>query len=155
MRLYLVQHGEALPKEENPDRPLSPRGELDVARLAEFLGNAGVRVSRVIHSGKTRARQSAEILVEAVAPGREAVEVAGLAPKDEVEPFARQVKEWSEDAMVVGHLPFLGRLTPLLAACGAGDQVAAFRPGSVVCLERCDEAGVWSIAWMIRPELLV
>ena len=156
MRLYLVQHGEALSKEEDAERPLSPRGELDVARLAEFLGTAGARPSRVIHSGKLRARQSAEILADALAHGRDAVAASGLAPKDEVAPFARQVKEWSEDAMVVGHLPFLGRLATLLVAPGCGDEpVAAFLPGSVVCLERCDEAGVWRIAWMIRPELLV
>jgi hypothetical protein len=29
--------------------------------------------------------------------------------------------------------------------------LVAFRPGSLVCLERND--GHWEIAWMLRPEL--
>ncbi|GAB6043232.1 phosphohistidine phosphatase SixA [Endothiovibrio diazotrophicus] len=155
MRLYLVQHGEALSKEEDPERPLSPRGEVEVERLAGLLERAGVHVTRVIHSGKARARQSAEVLVRAVAPGRDAAAVAGIAPQDDVAAFARQVKEWCEDAMVVGHLPFLGRLAALLVAPGHDGPLLSLRPASVVCLERCDEEGAWSIVWMVRPELLV
>jgi phosphohistidine phosphatase len=37
----------------------------------------------------------------------------------------------------------------------AGDEhksVAAFVPGTVVCLER-DEANHWTIVWMVRPAL--
>ena len=30
--------------------------------------------------------------------------------------------------------------------------VVAFRPGSIVCLERDDDS--WRLAWMVRPELL-
>ena len=66
MRLYLVQHGEALPKQVDPERPLSERGRSDVARVADFLKGAGIRVTRVAHSGKTRARQTAELLASFV-----------------------------------------------------------------------------------------
>ena len=37
MRLLLVQHGEAVPEQVEPARPLSARGAADVARIAEFL----------------------------------------------------------------------------------------------------------------------
>ena len=36
IKLYLVQHGEALPKEDDPARPLSEKGQADVRRLAAF-----------------------------------------------------------------------------------------------------------------------
>lgn len=153
MRLYLVQHGEALSKDRNAERPLSPVGESDLTRMAEFLARAGVGVTRVIHSGKLRAEQSALILAEALAPGREPVAIDGINPNDDAAAFARKAKEWSEDAMVVGHLPFMGRLAGALVGCAEG-EVAAFLPGSVACLERCNEAGVWRVAWMMRPELL-
>ena len=35
MRLYLVQHGEAKPEEEDPERPLTDRGASDVRRCLE------------------------------------------------------------------------------------------------------------------------
>ena len=37
MKLYLVQHGEALPKEINSDRPLSDQGRQDLEQFARFL----------------------------------------------------------------------------------------------------------------------
>ena len=40
IKLYLVQHGEAVPDAENPERPLTPRGREDIRRLAAFLAEA-------------------------------------------------------------------------------------------------------------------
>ena len=34
MKLYLVQHAAAMPKDENPERPLSPAGREDVQKIA-------------------------------------------------------------------------------------------------------------------------
>jgi len=153
MRLYLVQHGEALPKEVDSDRPLSDRGRQDIEWLAGFLATRDVRVSRVWHSGKTRARQTAELLAAAVAPGVKTGPRAGLAPNDPTEDFARKLATWREDAMVVGHLPFMARLVSRLVAKSDDGTTVAYLPGSLVCLER-DEDGAWAIAWMLRPELM-
>ncbi len=54
---------------------------------------------------------------------------------------------------VVGHLPFMGRLVARLTAGAEDAEIAAFRPGSVACLERAEDGG-WTLAWMLRPELL-
>ncbi len=56
--------------------------------------------------------------------------------------------------MVVGHLPFMGRLASRLVAGSEEANVAAFQPGTVACLERADDGGGWALAWMVRPELL-
>ena len=69
MRIYLTQHGLAVPKDVDPDRPLSEQGRQDVQRLADFLKNTGAQVEQVLHSGKTRAEQTATILAPAL-PGR-------------------------------------------------------------------------------------
>ena len=152
MQLYLVQHGEALSKEIDPDRALSEAGRNDVQRLASFLAGK-VQVARILHSGKTRARQTAEILAAAVAPGREIEQLGGLGPNDPVEPFVRHVEEWAEDLLVVGHLPFMAKLAARLAAGSGERSIVAYRPGSIVCLDMSEEAG-WQVQWMIRPELL-
>ena len=57
MKLYLVQHGEACAKEVDAERPLTDQGKRDIDRLAAFLKQAGIQVSRVIHSGKLRAKK--------------------------------------------------------------------------------------------------
>ena len=84
MKLYLAQHGDSLPEEINSERPLSERGREDVQRVAQFVGAYGMRVKRVYHSGKLRARQTAELFATEVA-SEEAVEaVAGINPNDAV-----------------------------------------------------------------------
>ena len=153
MRLYLMQHGDAVPEAVSPERPLSEKGRLDVKRLARFVGWSAFKARRILHSGKLRARQSAELLAQEMGEGAAPEAMAGLNPNDPVETVAAQASAWQEDVLLVGHMPFLGRLAALLT-CGDPERpVAAFHPGSMACLER-DTAGRWSIAWMLRPELL-
>ena len=152
MRVYLVQHGDALPKDVDPQRPLSGRGHGDVEKVAALLGQAGVRVGTVLHSGKRRAAQTAERLAQAIGEGARIEAVSGINPLDSTEDFARTVDEWTADMMVVGHQPFMGKLTSRLVVGDDTASTVAFRPGSVVCLEYSNETG-WSVAWMIRPEL--
>jgi len=152
MQLYLVQHGEALSKDIDPERALSETGRNDVQRLASFLAGK-VRVARVLHSGKARARQTADILAAAVVPGLKVEQFGGLSPNDSMEHFVQHVEEWGEDILVVGHLPFMAKLVARLAAGSEERAIVAYRPGSIVCLETDEETG-WQVQWMIRPELL-
>ena len=153
MRVYLAQHGLAVPKETDPERPLSEQGREEVRRLADLLEGAGIRVEQALHSGKTRAEQSAALLARAVLPGGQAQGRPGLGPNDPVEPLASEIESWSADSLLVGHLPFLGRLASLLLASDADRSTLAFQPGSLACLER-DQDGHWALVWMLRPELL-
>ncbi len=104
---------------------------------------------RIWHSGKTRARQSAELLSVGTAPQpRE-----GLAPNDPTEPWIDALADDGDDLMLVGHQPFVGKLAARLL-CGREDGVAVgFAPASACCIER-GEDGTWQLAWMLRPELL-
>jgi phosphohistidine phosphatase len=153
MRLYLVQHGEAVAEDVDPARPLSETGRADVAKMARFLAAGGLRVAQVLHSGKLRAEQTAVLLAAAVAPGMTPVTRAGLNPKDPTDEIARAVSTWDRDAMLVGHLPFMAKLVSRLVAGREDAGVAAFHPGSVVCLERTEQQR-WVIAWMVRPDVL-
>lgn len=153
MKLYLIQHGEALPDELDPARPLSEAGETDVRNVAAFLAERDIAIAGIAHSGKLRARQTAELLAEALTPRPSVAERRRLNPNDPPEDLARELAKRQEDAMLVGHLPFMGRLVALLVSGQPHDDVVSFTPGSVVCLERAG-AGRWSIAWMLRPQLL-
>jgi phosphohistidine phosphatase len=153
MKLYLVQHGESLPKDVDPDRPLSEQGRHDVEKLAAFLAGGKVRVSHLYHSGKTRAQQTAELLSRAVNREGQGECRLGLAPNDPAEPLAAEVAEWSADALIVSHLPFVAKLTSRLVAGREDSNVAVFVPGTALCLERGEDGG-WAGSWLVRPELL-
>jgi len=153
MTLYLVQHGQALSDDVDPARPLSDAGEADARAMAAFLAGQPLAVPKIIHSGKLRARQTAELLAGAFAPPPPVAERSGLNPNDPPEELAPELARWQDDAMLVGHLPFMGRLVALLVSGRPQGNIVAFRPGSIACLEPAD-AGGWSVAWMIRPELL-
>jgi phosphohistidine phosphatase len=153
MKLYLVQHGEACAKDVDPDRPLTDRGLADIDRLAEFLKQAGIRVERVLHSGKLRAAQTAEHLVNTVAPGVELESSGIINPNDNPKAFDWQSDSWDRDTLVVGHLPFMAKLVSHLVVEDENRLITAYQPGSIVCLER-EDGTHWRINWMIRPELL-
>lgn len=153
MKLYLVQHGKAVAKEENPERPLNDQGERDIQRMAARLGDAGIEVTRVWHSGKQRAAQTAKLLAKKVLAGRKIEVLKGIGPDDPVAEFASDADVWHEDTLVVGHLPFMSRLVSLLTVGDAGHELVHFTPGSIVCLQR-EDAHHWVIAWMLRPEIL-
>ncbi len=152
MRVYLVQHGEAESKEVNPDRPLSARGRLDVERIAHFLKGKLIPV-HIKHSGKLRAQQTAEVIASILAPAVRVESLPGIAPMDPVEPIAQQLNEWYECTLVAGHLPFMARLVSYLLNARNEPAAVIYQPGSIVCMER-DEQGQWSLAWMLRPELV-
>ena len=151
MRLYLVQHGDSLPAEADTERSLSPRGRTDVGRLAAFL-NGRANVARIWHSGKTRARQTAELLAATVGTDARIEAHRRIDPLDPVEDFAAEVQGWKEDALVAGHQPFLGKLVARLVRGAVEPEVVRFEPGTAICLERAAD-GRWTVQWMLRPEL--
>lgn len=162
MRLYLAQHGPAMEKAQDPERPLTEEGVATIERVAAFLADGGgLRVAEVRHSGKLRARQTAEALVrelELDAPIREA---PGLAPMDDVVAVVEGLRSEALDLLIVGHLPHLSRLASVLVWGDLDPDAFAFQPGGMLCLERSDEAvesvggaAPWSVRWMIVPELI-
>lgn len=153
MRAYLVQHGEAKSKEEDPSRPLTEKGKEEVTKVAKFLSVRGISVSRIVHSGKLRALQTAEILAEYISPEEGLKEERGLAPLDDPEIWVKRLKEEKEDIMIVGHLPHLQKLSSILLIDDPEKKLIKFRMGGVVCLHR-DEKGEWSVEWMIIPDLI-
>jgi len=148
--LYLCQHGEAVAKDVDPDRPLSDQGTTDVCNVANVLGGK-VEPRAIVHSGKTRARQTAELLHERLAPAAAIGAEPGLGPKDPVEEYADTLQNLDGDTMVVGHMPFVDGLASYLLG-RPGMQTVAFEPGTVAALTR-SESGEWLIAWILTPAL--
>ena len=153
MRIYLVQHGEAKSEEEDPRRSLTDKGIGEVQKVAEFLRPLALAVDTVWHSGKACAQQTAELLAEALGAQARVVAREGLGPKDPVTATKEALEQAGGNVMIVGHLPFLGRLVALLLTGREELGIVGFQYGSVVCLER-GAGGSWQIGWMITPRLL-
>lgn len=147
MYVYLMQHGEALSEENAPGRPLSLTGIEQVKAVALIAYRAQIRIPVLYHSGRLRARRSAELLSDEV--GGEVVAREGLEPKDDVNAVAEWLQGQQEDLAIVGHLPFLDRLVGLLVTGDPGRGVVSFRNGVLVRLLR-GESG-WRVDWIARP----
>jgi phosphohistidine phosphatase len=152
MDLYLVQHGEAKSKAEDPQRPLTERGREEVQRVAAFAARAGLKVSQVRHSGKRRAEETASILAEHLSPAEGVRAISGLAPMDDVRPIAQALQKETAPLMLVGHLPFMDRLSGLLITGDPNSSVVRFRMGGVVCLAGAGDD--WAVRWVVTPELV-
>jgi phosphohistidine phosphatase len=152
MRLYIVQHGDSLPEDIDPDRSLSDRGRADIQRLTEWLSHHNVQVAQILHSGKIRAKETAEILRPLLKSRGQIYEGQGLAPNDSPEAFLHQLRDPQKDTLVAGHMPFVAR-TVSQALTGAPDrQLVEFVPGSVAGIERSEDAS-WRLFLFARPEL--
>jgi phosphohistidine phosphatase len=153
MKLYLVQHGEAVSESKDPARPLSERGRADVAAVAAFLRDRGIRVHEVWHSTKLRARQTAEILAEALAPGKNPLEHQGVAPNDAPEALLDEICAAKGDLLIASHLPILARLASLLITGRDAYVPIFFHQGGVVCLDR-EGMGPYGVEWAVTPALV-
>lgn len=151
MIAYLVQHGEAKPKEEDPERPLTRQGRDDVARVARDLVPRSLELGRILHSGKRRAAETAEILATHLEPREGVEEAEGLGPLDDPAEARRLLEEADRPLMLVGHLPHLSRLASSLLTGDQEREVVSFRNGGVLCLESGEQG--WEVSWYLTPEL--
>ncbi|HVH10533.1 MAG TPA: phosphohistidine phosphatase SixA [Gemmatimonadales bacterium] len=152
MELYLVQHGEARPETEDPTRPLTERGRAEVGRVAQAAARAGISLTRIEHSGKQRAQETAEIFAAALAPGARLEHAPDLAPQDDPALAAGRVADLVVPTMLVGHLPHLSRLATLLVTGDSEHEIVAFRPGGIVSLTKT--AGGWRVRWVLTPDVV-
>jgi phosphohistidine phosphatase len=54
--------------------------------------------------------------------------------------------------MIVGHLPFLSKLTSLLLTGHESSYTVVFRNAGIVCLDYSDNQ--WHLDWVVIPEIL-
>jgi phosphohistidine phosphatase len=149
MRLYLVHHGEALSPEHDPRRPLTTGGLEQVERLAAEAAERGIKPAVIWHSGKLRARQTAESFWRACNPLAEFAAVRGLQPDDPPEWIRDRVAGDSRDVMLVGHMPNLAKLLSMLLDPRPQRPLLPFPLHSLVAVAE-GEAG-WTEQYRLCP----
>jgi phosphohistidine phosphatase len=143
VRLFLVHHGDAVGADVDPARPLSAAGREAVTRLAEGAAARGARPVVIWHSGKLRAKQTAEAYWRACNPFAEFAASRDLQPDDPPEWIRNRLRGESRDVMLAGHYPHMPRLLALLA----GQDAPSFPLHGIVALTSDDEGQTWREEW--------
>jgi phosphohistidine phosphatase len=107
----------------------------------------------VLHSGKTRAQETAEIMAEDLCPAKGVSVEKNLLPKDDPQEWTSRLSGEKEDIMLVGHLPHLSKLASLLLTKSDKKVSIGFKNSGIVCLQR-DDSSNWLLSWSVTPEIL-
>ena len=152
MQIYLIQHGDAKPEEEDPERPLSETGIRETEGIAAKLQKLGTKPAKIFHSPKLRARQTADLFSSALKADSE--EIDGLKPMDDPNTVKEMLPTLEETGtyMFVGHLPHMEKLAALLLTGSPEPPIHISRYSSPLCLEQ--KEGAWRIKFYLLPELL-
>lgn len=153
MNIYLARHGDATYQYPDDLSPLSAKGEKDITALASFLLPLRLEVT-LFHSGKLRAQQTAERLAASLILNGAISMHAGLNPTDPVLPIANELNTGISNIMLVGHMPFMGKLASQLVHKNPHQDAVTFHKGTLVCLQQIGNAE-WVIDWVLHPGILL
>ena len=147
MKLFLVHHAEAVAHEDDSRRPLSPRGEAQAERGAAAAAAHGAKPLAVWHSGKLRARQTAQAFWRACNALAEFSATPDLQPTDPPRRMRDRLRGESRDVLIAGHFPHLPRLLSLLVNANV-----SFPQHGVVALETTDGGETWQELWRFESD---
>lgn len=160
MNLFLLRHGIAAERgtpgyERDADRPLIPKGERRLERIADAMDAMGLRFDLILSSPYLRARQTAEIVAAALGLKKKLEFSETLTPDGDAKALIAALNKLEprpENVLLVGHEPFLSELISMLTS---GDPHVAidFKKGGLCKLEveslrpgRCA-----TLAWLLTP----
>ena len=113
--LLLVHHGDAVGPEVDAMRPLSSVGRAATERVATLAAQHGAKPDVIWHSGKLRARQTAEFYWKACNPFAPMTAERGLLPDDPPNWIRDRLVGETRSILIASHMPFLPRLLTMLA----------------------------------------
>jgi phosphohistidine phosphatase len=162
VEIYIVRHGDAIDREDpsvtsDEMRALTERGRAEVGAMATLLGRLGVKPALVLSSPLVRARQTAEILTDALGPrggptlSDELIYGGSLAGVlSDILSHGRP-----EQVILAGHMPSVGHLIGWLT-WNDPDSSVPMRTGAVCRVDLPDESpfpGNGDLRWLIPPRV--
>jgi phosphohistidine phosphatase len=125
---------------------LSEDGRKAVERLAQRAASRGAKPAAVWHSGKLRAKQTAEAFWRACNALAEFSATRDLQPDDPPDWMRDRLRGETRDILIAGHFPHLPRLLSLLTGA------TTFPPHGAVALSSEDEGESWTEIWRIDAD---
>jgi phosphohistidine phosphatase len=157
MEIYLMQHGPALPKEQDPEEGLGPEGQERIHASGQALKKMGVAFDAVLCSPKKRSKQTATIVAQELGFPLEKImeteKVKAMAPPDETVQTLSELSG-AERVLIAGHLPSVAEVASHLLTEGSKAAVQ-FEMGGCCCID-VEELPTHSgrLRWYLTPAQL-
>jgi phosphohistidine phosphatase len=161
MKLYILRHGIAVDHgapgyARDADRPLTPEGERKLARIADAMEALELSFDLILSSPYTRARQTAEIVAEAL-DARKRLEFSEDLTLDgsfkKLIEWINCLKSPPENVLLVGHEPHLSGLISLLVSGDSGMSVVMKKGGLCkLSLESLKHGRCAALEWLLTPK---
>lgn len=149
MYLILMQHAKSKSKEEDPERGITETGKMETERVSEYLKLYNFQIDEIWHSTKKRSRETAEIVTSMNRYKNKISEKDFLSPMDNVKPAVKILNSRKKNIMIVGHLPYLSRLSSALITGSEDYQVLKFINSGIVTFVH--EDNFWKILSINTP----
>jgi phosphohistidine phosphatase len=157
--LYLVRHGRAEERGEAwPDdskRPLTTEGKSSMRKAARGLVRLDVVFDLVLSSPFVRARQTAEIIVDAYDDKPPLVFIESLTPNGTFQAVLADLEKHARRSRIaiVGHEPSLGELAARLSGLR---RPIVFKKGAVcrIDVKSLPPAGPGALRWLVTSKIL-
>ena len=153
MKLFLIQHAQAKSKEEDPERGITEEGYIITRKIANFAKQIPIEVRKIYHSGKKRAKETAEIFSEYLEPIDGLESAKGLIQVGSHLIWAGLLSDIDDDIMLIGHLPHLQKLCNFLLSKDESKEDIKFKYSGIVYLERYP-GNRWVVILEVSPESL-
>jgi phosphohistidine phosphatase SixA len=155
MRAYIIQHAEALPREDNPPvRTLSEKGTEDTRRLAEYIKSGGATIDRFMHVGSDWTKDNAEKFAKFSGAEGKATETPYILTREtDITDFINDLNATSDSVMAATPSDVAMRAVTRLLTGREDPVIPGKEPGLCSCLERGDD-GVWTLLWVVKPDQL-
>ena len=163
MNLYLLRHGLAVEPgthgfAKDADRPLTQKGERKLWKIAEALEALEISFDLILSSPYVRARQTAEIVAEALNLRKELEFSDALVPAGSVKRLIEslnQIEPAPANVLLVGHEPYMSELISLLVSGHVGFAVVMKKGGLCKLSAQSLHAGrCAALEWLLTPKQL-
>lgn len=153
MNLYLIRHAHAVDAQDNAERPLSPKGQRQIATLVRFFQDRKPFAPKEVwHSALARSLETAVALERDLHWEAPLVQVPDLEPEDNPEKILSRLRDFPGNLVIVGHEPHLGSLATLLLAGKSGGLQIELKKGAVLAL--AGKGKRWELRWLVAPALV-
>jgi phosphohistidine phosphatase len=161
MNLYILRHGIATEPNaqglaKDADRPLTPEGKRKLWQIAEAMAALELGFDLVLSSPYVRARQTAEIIVEALKARKRLEFSDSLTPGGSTKKLVdllNHLQPPPESVLLVGHEPYLSGLISLLVS-GDASLAVVMKKGGLCKLSTASlkHGRCAALEWLLTPK---
>jgi phosphohistidine phosphatase len=161
MNLYILRHGIATEPDarafaKDADRPLIPEGKRKLGQIAEAMEALELSFDLILSSPYLRARQTAEIIAEALKAHKKLELSDSLTPGGSARKLVdllNHLQPPPESVLLVGHEPYLSGLISLLVAGDASFAVVMKKGGLCkLSTDSLEPGRCAALEWLLTPK---